>query len=59
MLEVAETVVTSALARTESRGHHRRSDYSETDPAWLRHTAVVRGAAGPQNYTVPIVRLGR
>lgn len=35
-LLVAEAVVRSALARTESRGSHYRADYPETDPAWER-----------------------
>lgn len=34
LLYVAEAVVRAATARTESRGHHRREDYPETDAAW-------------------------
>lgn len=41
-------VAASALARTESRGAHRRLDLPETDPALdRRHTVVGRDAAAP------------
>ncbi|HET6964373.1 MAG TPA: FAD-binding protein, partial [Acidimicrobiales bacterium] len=33
LLTVARAVVTAASARTESRGGHRRSDFTSTDPA--------------------------
>jgi len=57
MLDAAEAVVTSALLRTESRGHHQRSDYPDASDEWLQHTAVKRGDVGPISYTVPVVRL--
>ena len=39
MLEMADCLVTGAIARTESRGAHSRLDYPERDDeAWLRHT---------------------
>jgi len=44
LLIVARAVVASALARTESRGGHFRSDFPDTDPAQARHSAVVKGA---------------
>jgi succinate dehydrogenase/fumarate reductase flavoprotein subunit len=37
MLTVARAVVASATARTESRGCHRRSDYTEPREVWVRH----------------------
>ncbi|MCJ7806389.1 MAG: FAD-binding protein [Clostridia bacterium] len=41
MLTTAELVARSALLRTESRGHHQRRDYPETDnKAWLKHTRI-------------------
>ena len=47
MLEVAETIVYSALAREESRGAHSRRDFPERDDAkWLKHTLAFR-ADGP------------
>jgi len=36
LLRLADALLASALARTESRGAHSRSDYPETDPAWRR-----------------------
>ncbi len=41
LLVVARAVVTSALARQESRGGHYRTDFPETDPAQARHSSVV------------------
>ncbi len=39
LLEIAELVTVSAIARTESRGAHARDDYPKRDDAnWLKHT---------------------
>lgn len=40
MAGVAQTVLRSALLRTESRGLHERDDYPHTDPAWLKHILI-------------------
>ncbi|OLD60738.1 MAG: fumarate reductase (quinol) flavoprotein subunit [Armatimonadetes bacterium 13_1_40CM_3_65_7] len=43
MLEVAESIAYSALAREESRGAHARRDFPERDDAkWLKHTVAFR-----------------
>ncbi len=46
LLTLASAIVSAALARTESRGCHRRSDYPDTDEAWVRHLDVVLDAVG-------------
>lgn len=38
MLVAARMITAAALARTESRGGHYRSDYPDSDPAWQRRT---------------------
>jgi succinate dehydrogenase/fumarate reductase flavoprotein subunit len=39
MIEMADCLVTGAIARTESRGAHSRLDYPERDDEnWLRHS---------------------
>ena len=41
MLDVAEAILYSAQARTESRGSHQRTDYPErNDEKFLSHTLV-------------------
>ncbi|MFK7916536.1 MAG: L-aspartate oxidase [Ilumatobacter sp.] len=46
LLTMAAGIVSAALARTESRGCHRRSDHPESDAAWVRHLEVVLDSAG-------------
>ena len=47
LLDVAETIVASALARTESRGAHYRSDYpARDDQRWLAHSLIRRTHEG-------------
>lgn len=41
MIEVAESVCASALARTETRGAHAREDFPKRDDnKWLKHTLI-------------------
>jgi succinate dehydrogenase flavoprotein subunit len=45
LLECAEATIHGALARTESRGAHYRTDYQQRDDAnWLKHTLAYKGA---------------
>jgi len=48
LLTFSEVVVVSALARTESRGAHFRTDYARRDDEhWLKHTLAHKSADGP------------
>jgi succinate dehydrogenase / fumarate reductase flavoprotein subunit len=48
LLIFSEVVVASALARTESRGAHWRTDYARRDDEkWLKHTLASPGDDGP------------
>ena len=57
MLDVAITMVHSALSRTESRGAHQRTDYPARDDAkFLAHSVVTRSPEGsPRIEYKPVV----
>ena len=47
LLEMADCLVTGAIARTESRGAHSRLDFPERDDEnWLRHTLAIHDGFG-------------
>jgi fumarate reductase flavoprotein subunit len=47
MLDVAETIVQSALRREESRGAHQRTDFpARDDQRYLAHSLALRNADG-------------
>jgi L-aspartate oxidase len=46
ILTVASAVVAAARTRTESRGCHRRSDFPDPRPEWVRHLDVTLDATG-------------
>jgi succinate dehydrogenase / fumarate reductase flavoprotein subunit len=55
LLDIAETIVASALARQESRGAHYRSDFPKRDDAqWLKHTVARRTPQGPALTYEPV-----
>ena len=48
MLEIGEAIAHSALARTESRGSHQRTDHPDRDDdGFLRHSLAYRGEGDP------------
>jgi len=48
LLQLAETILEGALARTESRGAHSREDFPIRDDAgFLKHTLARKGPEGP------------
>ena len=55
LLDLAEIIVTGALARTESRGAHSRRDYPQRDDTnWLKHTLAHYTSAGPRIDYIPV-----
>ena len=55
LLEIADTIVVSALGREESRGAHYRADFpARNDNGWLRHTLNHRHADGPHLTYAPV-----
>ncbi len=55
LLDLAEALVLSALAREESRGGHSRKDFpTRDDEKWLKHTLVGYGKEGPQLSYKPV-----
>ena len=55
MLDVALAVAAGALARTESRGAHYRTDYPRRDDEnWLRHTLAFYTPEGPRLEYSPV-----
>ncbi len=60
MLDVAEALIHSGLARTESRGAHQRTDYPQrNDERFLAHSLAYRADAGPPTIEYLPVTLTR
>jgi succinate dehydrogenase / fumarate reductase flavoprotein subunit len=60
LLEMAEALVVSARARTESRGGHYREDHQlREDDHWLKHTFITRTAEGEHELSYKDVTMGR
>ena len=56
LLDVAQAIATSALAREESRGAHVRDDFPDRDDVnWLKHTLAYRTSGGLQLRYKPVV----
>jgi len=55
MLELAEAIVVGAIARTESRGAHSRTDFPKRDDErWMKHTLAKKGPEGPELSYSPV-----
>ncbi len=55
MVDLALCVAEGALARTESRGSHSRTDYpARDDERWLKHTMAHYTPEGPRLEYVPV-----
>jgi len=55
LLDLAEVIVTGALARTESRGAHSRRDFPKRDDVnWLKHTLAHYTPTGPRLDYIPV-----
>ena len=60
MLEVAETIVGSALERRESRGSHTRRDHPDRDDErYLKHSLAFATAEGGPRIEYEDVRITR
>ncbi|MEA2505400.1 MAG: succinate dehydrogenase / fumarate reductase, flavoprotein subunit [Actinomycetota bacterium] len=60
LLEMAEALVVSARARTESRGGHYREDHQlREDDHWLKHTFITRTSEGQHELSYKDVTMGR
>jgi succinate dehydrogenase / fumarate reductase flavoprotein subunit len=56
MLDCAEAICVSGLARQESRGAHSRLDFPDRDDAqWLKHTLVINSPEGPKVEYLPVI----
>lgn len=56
MLDLAELVILSALERKETRGHHFRLDYTQTDTVPM-HTSISLSDGGHCVTKVPVTKL--
>jgi succinate dehydrogenase / fumarate reductase flavoprotein subunit len=55
LLDLAQVMITGAIARTESRGGHARRDYAERDDTnWLKHTLAFFAEEGPKLDYKPV-----
>jgi fumarate reductase flavoprotein subunit len=60
MLDVAESIVQSALHRTESRGAHQRTDFiARNDQKFLAHSLIYRNADGSSRVEYLPVKITR
>jgi succinate dehydrogenase / fumarate reductase flavoprotein subunit len=60
LIDMAEALVISALARTESRGGHYREDHTmREDDHWMKHSFITRAPDGNTELGYKPVTMGR
>jgi succinate dehydrogenase / fumarate reductase flavoprotein subunit/fumarate reductase flavoprotein subunit len=59
-ITVAESMIESAIVRTETRGSHARSDFPQSDHAnWLRYIVYKKTACGKSEISLRDVEFSR
>lgn len=59
LIDLAEAITLSALARTEFRGAHWREEYQERDDEnWIKHTMLAWNEGTPDLYYAPVILEG-
>jgi succinate dehydrogenase / fumarate reductase flavoprotein subunit len=59
LIDIAETITLSALARNEFRGAHWRREHQERkDDEWLKHTMIAWNDGVPELYYKPVILEG-
>ncbi|HET7324144.1 MAG TPA: FAD-binding protein [Halococcus sp.] len=59
LIDLAEAITLSALARTEFRGAHWREEYQERDDEnWIKHTMLAWNEGTPELYYAPVILEG-
>jgi succinate dehydrogenase / fumarate reductase flavoprotein subunit len=59
LIDLAEAITLSALARTEFRGAHWRQEYQERDDEnWIKHTMLAWNDGTPNLYYAPVILEG-
>ncbi len=59
LIDLAEAITLSALARTEFRGAHWREEYQERDDEnWIKHTMLAWNEGTPELYYTPVILEG-
>lgn len=56
LIDLAEAITLSALARTEFRGAHWREEHQDRDDEnWIKHTMLAWNEGSPDLYYAPVI----